>query len=115
MGFVALKQHSKVRDAMALEGTFHDMSLIDLFEIFRMGNKSGILHVTSHGQDSTMYVTKGRLIDAVIHDAHTQQLVLRGDAAVVQVLQWDTGEFIFTHDPSMLRRPITIFQAVEQL
>lgn len=100
---------------MALEGTLHDMSLLDLFETFRMGNKSGVLRLFCLRQHSSIYVTMGRLIDAAVYDALTQQLVVRGDEAIVQLLQWDTAEFTFTHDPLTVRHPVTIFRDVAQL
>lgn len=100
---------------MALEGTFHDMSLVDLFEIFRLGNKSGILRVTSATQHSSIHVTMGRLIDAAVYETCTQQLVARGDDAVIQMLGWEAAEFIFTHDPSTVRHPVTIFREVDWL
>src|SRR5690349_14526574 len=105
----------QVRGGMALDGTFHDMSLIDLFEIFRMGSKSGVLRVFCPDQHSSIYVTMGRLIDAAIYDALTQQLVVRGDDAIVQLLQWETAEFTFTHDPLIIRHPVTIFQEIDRL
>lgn len=100
---------------MALEGTLYDMSLVDLFEIFRMGNKSGVLRVWSLALHSSIYVTMGRLIDAEVRDLSTRQVVAKGDDAILQVLQWDAAEFAFTHDSSTVRHPVAIFYEIEQL
>ncbi|NTW98298.1 MAG: DUF4388 domain-containing protein, partial [Oscillochloris sp.] len=41
---------------MALEGTLQDMSLSDLFQVFRMGPKTGLLLLSSDGERGIIYV-----------------------------------------------------------
>lgn len=101
---------------MTLLGTFEDMSLTDLIEIFRMGAKSGILTVDQAALRGTVVVSMGRLIDAEIVQHSTPPLqVASGDNAVIEMLRWPSGDFNFAHDLAVLRHPVTIFCASEHL
>ena len=51
---------------MALEGTLRDMSLSDLFHVFRMGPKTGVLLLASASSRAIVYVAAGTLIDAAV-------------------------------------------------
>lgn len=85
---------------MALEGTLTDMSLVDLFQVFRMGPKTGVLLLERPDQRATLYVDQGQPIDAMIHLLPGQQVVASGEAAVLELLDWDEASFCFQHDPS---------------
>ncbi len=99
---------------MTLLGTFDDMPLTDLLEIFRTSNKSGELQLKTTTHQGSIYVSLGRLVDASISDQQCQTLAV-GDAAVLHMLQWSKADFSFSHSSAMLRRPVTIFHSSEQL
>ena len=94
---------------MALEGSLQDMSLIDLFQVFRMGPKTGILMVSSSADRGVVYVADGRLVDAVYVHGIERQMSAIGEDAVIQLLQWDDASFIFRHDPAVRGRQPRIF------
>ncbi len=94
---------------MALEGSLQDMSLIDLFQVFRMGPKTGILMVSSSADRGVVYVADGRLVDAVYVHGIERQVSAIGEDAVIQLLQWDNASFIFRHDPAVRGRQPRIF------
>lgn len=93
---------------MALEGTLQDMSLGDLFQVFRLGPKSGVLLVTRDQERSVIYVDRGRLIDAFVVRGAERTVVSKGDEAVLYTLSWDDAAFVFRHDLSVAGRPIQI-------
>jgi hypothetical protein len=100
---------------MALEGNLQDMSLADLIEIFHEDAKSGALLLNGDTESGVIYITQGRVIDAAIIRKSAHRLSVRGDKAVHLLLQWDNAHFLFRHDPSVLKRPVTVFQTAEQL
>jgi Domain of unknown function (DUF4388) len=100
---------------MALEGSLHDMPLVDLIEIFQLGEKSGALLLNGYSESAVLYLTMGRLIDAAIIRKPTHQVITRGDQAVRLLLGWEDATFVLRHDPSVMKRPVTIFQTAEQL
>lgn len=93
---------------MALEGTLHDMSLSDLFQVFRLGPKSGILLIDNANERSVIYVDHGRLIDAFVVRGANRQVVATADEAVLHTLDWEDGQFIFRHDLSVTGHNVTI-------
>ncbi len=93
---------------MALEGTLHDMSLSDLFQVFRMGPKSGILIIDNADARSVIYVDHGRLIDAFVVRGTNRQVVATADKAVLHTLEWEDGQFVFRHDLSVAGHAVTI-------
>jgi hypothetical protein len=94
---------------MALEGTFNDMPLADLIDVFRIGLKSGILDIIGEQQHGSVYVSYGRLIDATIWDSLSERVKLAGDQAVLDLLTWRDSRFVFVPDLTVIRRPVTIF------
>ncbi|HEU4325921.1 MAG TPA: DUF4388 domain-containing protein [Roseiflexaceae bacterium] len=100
---------------MALEGTFEDMTLEDLFQIFRTGAKSGVLLLNGDPARAVIYVSAGRLIDAALVRSPDRRLVATGDEAVIQALQWEQAHFIFRHDPAVSSRPVRIAHDSEWL
>ncbi|NJN17369.1 MAG: DUF4388 domain-containing protein [Oscillochloris sp.] len=100
---------------MALEGTLQDMSLSDLFQVFRMGPKTGILLLVSGAERGLIYVTTGRPIDAAVMRGAERQVVAVHDEAVIRMLLWDDANFVFRHDPAVGERPIKIAHDSEWL
>lgn len=93
---------------MALEGTFNDMTLVDLFQIFRSGNKSGVLLIIGGAEQGVIYVHQGRLLDAVLLRGAERKVVQIGEEAVLCLLQWEEASFTFRHDLTVIERPIRI-------
>ncbi len=100
---------------MALEGTLQDMSLSDLIQVFRMGPKSGVLLLREQIQHGIIYVSNGRMIDALILRGSERTIVATADEAVIQMLTWDNARFVFQHNPYVHTRPIRIHRDGEQL
>lgn len=100
---------------MALEGSLQDMSLADLFQIFRMGPKSGVLLLAGGSERGVIYVCQGRLIDAALVRGSECQAIATGEEAVIQLLQWEDATFVFRHDLAVAGRTIRIFHDSEWL
>lgn len=100
---------------MALEGTFEDMSLTDLFQIFQIGAKSGILVLHGASHHGVVYVSTGRLIDAVIVKSPERTVLAVGEDAVITLLQWPEASFVFRHDLAVSNRPVRILHDSEWL
>lgn len=100
---------------MALEGSFQDMSLSDLFQIFRSGLKSGVLVVAAEPERGVIYVYKGQLIDAVLIRGTDRNVLASAEDAVIALLLWDTGTFVFRHDPGSAERAQRITHDAEWL
>ena len=58
---------------MALEGSLHDLSLIDLLQIIQIGLKTGVLWLNGGAGHGVVYVRAGSLIDAVLVRGPTRQ------------------------------------------
>lgn len=93
---------------MALEGTLADMSMADLFQIFQMGNKTGILRLQTDDQYGVVHVSNGRVIDGAILYRPDQSIRFRGEQAVLKLLQWPEATFSFRHDPAIANRAVII-------
>jgi hypothetical protein len=101
---------------MALEGTLQDMSLSDLFQVFRMGPKTGVLLLVSAAERGVIYVAEGRVIDAILAGGGTERGVRAAqEEAILQMLLWDEATFVFRHDPAVLTRTPRIAQDSEWL
>jgi hypothetical protein len=100
---------------MALEGTLIDMSLVDLFQVFRMGPKTGVLQLERPDRQATLYVDQGQPIDAAIHRLPSQQVLASGETAVFELFDWDEASFCFRHDPSVSGRARQITRDSEDL
>lgn len=101
--------------AMALEGTLRDMSLSDLFQVFRMGPKTGTLRLACADLRAIVYIAAGELIDAAMVRLPDRRVIAAHDEAVIQMLLWDDAMFVFRHDPSVLHRPVRICHDAEHL
>ncbi len=100
---------------MALEGTLQDMSLSDLIQVFRMGPKSGVLLIVYADERGVIYVAHGTMIDAVIVQTSNRAIHATGEEAVIQMLTWDNGSFVFSANPSVFERPVRIVRDGEEL
>ncbi len=93
---------------MALEGTLQDMSMSDLFQVFRLGPKSGVLLLDKEQDRGVIFVDRGRPIDAFVVRGSERKVLATGDEAVLCVLDWDDANFVFRHDLSVAGRPVQI-------
>src|SRR4051812_25842267 len=100
---------------MALEGSLHDLSLIDLIQLFRSGLKTGALWLIGDAEQGVVYVRAGWLIDAELLHSPTRQLIATGDAAMLRLLQWEDATFRFQPDSKVSRRPVRILHDQEWL
>ncbi|HEX5690880.1 MAG TPA: DUF4388 domain-containing protein [Roseiflexaceae bacterium] len=100
---------------MALEGNLLDMSLVDLFQIFRMGPKTGILVLSADNERGVVYVAQGQLLDAVMVRGKEREVLATGEEAVLRLLQWEDASFTFRHDTAVLERPARIVHDSEWL
>jgi hypothetical protein len=100
---------------MALEGTLQDMSLSDLFQVFRMGPKTGVLLLVNAAERGVIYVAEGRVIDAILACGAERTIRNSQEEAIIQMLLWDDATFVFRHDPNVSARPPRIVQDAEWL
>jgi hypothetical protein len=91
------------------------MSLVDLIQIFRMGPKTGVLLLAGGPERGVIYVSAGRLIDAVLVRGPERQVLAVGEEAVLQLLQWEDATFTFRHDLVAVERPNRIVHDSEWL
>jgi len=89
---------------MALEGSLQDMSLSDLFQVFRLGPKSGVLLLSHEAERGVIYVDRGVLLDAFVVRGEERSVVATSDEAVLYMLAWDDAQFVFRHDLSVSGR-----------
>lgn len=99
---------------MSLEGTLHDIPLVDLLEIFEIGNKTGLLVLSCGAQRGQVTVSGGLPIDAALL-GDRQQLLAADDEAMVRMLLWDDGVFEFYHDQAAAIRPLRITMSSPEL
>jgi Domain of unknown function (DUF4388) len=100
---------------MTLEGNLQDMSLADLIQVFRMGPKTGVLLLGGGLERGVIYVSAGRLIDAVLVRGPERQVLATGEEAVLQLLQWEDATFTFRHDLAAGERSVRIVHDSEWL
>lgn len=95
---------------MALEGTLQDMSLTDLFLVFQVGVKTGVLLLKQHLERAVVYVADGSLIDAVIFNGLHRKVIAKGESAIIDLLGWENATFTFCSDKNVLLRERRIFR-----
>lgn len=100
---------------MALEGSLQDMSLIDLFQIFRMSSKTGTLLLDEKNRCGVIYVIAGRLIDAIVVRKLDRRVITVADDAVLHLLCWEDATFVFRHDLDTSEHRTRIIRDSEQL
>jgi c-di-GMP-binding flagellar brake protein YcgR len=69
-----------------LGGQIHDISIIDMLQIFDQLDKEGIIHITAGKQDGFIAIKDGRVMDASLNNLH-------GEDALVDLLSFQEGEF----------------------
>ncbi|MBK9945413.1 MAG: DUF4388 domain-containing protein [Kouleothrix sp.] len=89
---------------MALEGTLQDMSLVDLFHVFRMGPKTGMLSLQHDAHCGVVYVAAGQPIDALVINSANRQIIARDEQAIWQLFLWEQASFTFHHDADVQGR-----------
>jgi tetratricopeptide (TPR) repeat protein/CheY-like chemotaxis protein len=67
-------------------GNLADMGAVDLIQTLELGNKSGEVHFVNGKNRGSIYLKKGKIIDA-------EQANLRGQSAVYRLLNWTEGTF----------------------
>jgi hypothetical protein len=100
---------------MALEGSLHDLSLIDLIQIVQIGLKTGVVWLNGGAEHGVVYVRAGSLIDAVLVRGPTRQVIATADEAMLRLLQWQDATFTFQPDPAVDRHPIRMVHDHEWL
>src|SRR4051794_15172547 len=91
---------------MALEGSLHDLSLIDLLQTFRVGLKTGVLWLIGGADLGVVYVRAGCLIDAMLVRGPARQVIATADDAMIRLLQWEDATFTFQPDAQVDRHPM---------
>jgi hypothetical protein len=100
---------------MALEGSLHDLSLIDLIQLFRSGLKTGALWLTGGTEQGVVYVRAGCLIDAELVYGPARQVIATADDALLRLLQWEDATWTFQPDSKVSRRQARIVHDHEWL
>ncbi len=67
-------------------GNLADMAAVDLIQTLELGNKSGEVHFVNGKNRGSIYLQKGKIIDA-------EQANSRGGSAVYRLLNWTEGTF----------------------
>jgi hypothetical protein len=91
---------------MALEGSLHDLSLVDLIQIVQIGLKTGVLWLNGGAEHGVVYVRAGSLIDAMLVRGPARQVIATADDAMIRLLQWEDATFTFQPDSKVDRHPI---------
>jgi hypothetical protein len=100
---------------MALEGSLHDLSLVDLIQIVQIGLKTGVLWLNGGAEHGVVYVRAGGLIDAVLVRGPTRQVIATADDAMIRLLQWEDATFTFQPDSKVDRHPARMIHDPEWL
>jgi hypothetical protein len=73
---------------MALQGSLSELSLPDVIQMVSVSGKTGVFEVTRSDEIGRIYLSDGRIVDAVVG-------ALRGDNAVYEMVIWSEGDFSF--------------------
>jgi hypothetical protein len=73
---------------MALQGSLTELSLPDVIQLVSVSGKSGAFHLTRDGEQGTIYLQDGQIVDASVGN-------LRGEYAVYEMAIWSSGDFVF--------------------
>ena len=92
---------------MALEGSLHDMSLVDLLQFLRMRAKTGVLLISSRGERGAIAIRAGQPAGATLARVAEQHAIAAGEQALARMLQWQEGTFMFQPDQGSQRRAAT--------
>jgi|AGTN01.2.fsa_nt_gi FOG: GGDEF domain len=84
-------QPTHAQKAPTMEGTLKDMPVPTLLQSIAMGEMTGKLVITNEQTGSELFFTNGALIHATV-------LNLKGDLAIMELVTWDDGRFLFYRD-----------------
>jgi DNA-binding response OmpR family regulator len=73
-------------------GSTQDMAVVDLLQTFEVSRKSGVVHLSTTGQDARIYFRDGKIVDAELGR-------LRGEEAVYRALVWNEADFEVEFSP----------------
>jgi len=73
---------------MALRGTLEDMPIVDLIQFAHQSRRTGVLVVTNSAEEARLFYLKGKLVRA-------ESPGNEGRETLIQVVDWDRGEFEF--------------------
>lgn len=93
---------------MALEGSLRDMSLADLLRFLRLRAKTGLLLINSRGERGAISIRAGQPAGATLAREAERLTLAAGDEAIVRMLQWEEGSFMFQPDQGTLRGSATL-------
>jgi CheY-like chemotaxis protein len=82
----SLEKQAATSSRGRLEGSTHEMALIDLLQSIGESQKSGVAHIRNGLQEARIYFRDGRLLDAELGS-------LRGEEAIYRALIWDAASF----------------------
>ena len=79
---------------MALKGSLIDMSLVDLIQAFGMSAKTGRLMLEkSNNFGGILWILNGTIANAATMDFSTRTPQYTGEAAAIEMLQWEDANF----------------------
>ena len=87
-------------------GLLSEMNVIDLIQTFEIGKKSGVVALNRGALEGNLYIKDGTIWDAGLG-------VLKGEAALYQLVLWLDGNFSVTFQPIL--REQGIFRPVQEI
>ncbi len=100
-----LKQTSSA-EIRGFNGLLSEMNVVDLIQTFELGKKSGIIMLSRGALEGNLYIKEGMVWDAELG-------VLRGEAALYQLVLWVEGNFSAAFQPIL--REQGIFRPVQEI
>lgn len=102
------KSREVQREAKEIEGNLTQMSLVDIFQIFSMNKKSGVLALRREdiGEEGMVFLKDGEIINATINNT-------KGEKALYRLLGWETGKFAYI--PQDFHPEVTIEKSTDSL
>jgi Domain of unknown function (DUF4388) len=98
---------------MSLQGNLTDLPLIDIFQIFSVQNKKGILLISYFELCGELYFSETGLWAAFVVSTtyqHERKLISYGEEAIYQIMDWSDGNFRFelNYFPTNLNRNVFV-------
>lgn len=100
-----LKQASPA-EIRGFNGLLSEMNVVDLIQTFELGKKSGIITLSRGALEANLYIKEGMVWDAELG-------VLKGEAALYQIVLWTEGDFSAVFQPIL--REQGIFRSVQEI
>ncbi len=92
----------------ALEGTLHDMSVVNLIQVFTISKRDGILVLMMAGVKGVLFLEDGQIIHAAIMLTLTNEVLSQGDSAFYAMLRWHEARFWFSGTPVLAHPARTV-------